>query len=248
MEKTDYGTYELKGRERLIFLAAGYAFFFIIGFLFYRSLLISALLGLLVLKAKDRYRDMKAEKRRGVLIIQFRDLLYSLSSSMATGSSMADALVSAAEDLGRIYAAGEPIMRELAVITTGLANRESDEALLRDLACRSRSADIAGFTDVYLSVRSGGGDTEKIITRTCEDLMDRITIEKDIEKTVSQKKLEADIITAVPLVILAALNIFSPEYIEPMYTTLAGRGIMTLCLGAMIFAYQLTDRITDIRI
>ena len=46
---TDYRTYELLSREKIKFIAVGYICFFIIGYIFYKSLLISAIAGFLII-------------------------------------------------------------------------------------------------------------------------------------------------------------------------------------------------------
>ena len=90
--------------------------------------------------------------------------------------------------------------------------------------------DIESFVDVYLSIRETGGDMEKVISKTADILTDKISIEKEIKAIISQKQVEAKIITAMPLVILAGLNITSSGYIDPLYETPAGRIIMTVSL------------------
>ena len=113
---------------------------------------------------------------------------------------------------------------------------------------RSGCQDIESFTDVYLSVRETGGDMEKVISKTADILTDKISIEKEIRAIISQKQVEAKIITVMPLVILAGLNITSSGYIDPLYETIAGRIIMTVSLAGIIFAYDLTEKITDIKV
>ena len=248
MDRTDYGVYRLEGKEKFIFYSAGYAGFFLIGMIFYNSVVISCITGLFILLLRKPYEEYKAKSRQNDFLMQFKDLLYSLSASIATGRDMHEGFREALDNLGGMYKDSDIIIIELNNIVFGLENRGSENELLKDFASRSHLREVSGFTDVYLSVRDSGGDMESAISRTCDTLMDRITIEKEIHKIVSQKKLEARIITAIPLVILTALKLFSPEYISPMYTTLAGRIIMTVCLGLIIIAYVITERITDIRI
>ena len=97
-------------------------------------------------------------------------------------------------------------------------------------------------------VRKAGGDMEKVISKTADILTDKISIEKEIRAIISQKQVEAKIITVMPLVILAGLNITSSGYIDPLYETIAGRIIMTVSLAGIIFAYDLTEKITDIKV
>ncbi len=246
---TDYRTYELSSKEKIRFVTTGYICFFAIGYLFYKSILLSALAGILILLFLRKYRSYKAEQRRNYLLMQFKDLLYSLSASISTGKSMAEGLKEGLEDLKLIYDDSTPLVIELESITKGIfENRGSEAQLLSDFAARSGCQDIESFVDVYLSIRETGGDMEKVITKTADILTDKISIEKEIRTIISQKQVEAKIITAMPLVILAGLNVTSSGYTDPLYETVEGRIIMTAALAGMIFAYNLTEKITDIKV
>ena len=59
----DYADYELSRREQLQFEAAGYFFIACIVFLFYHSLPLALLSGLLIRRALPLYRKALAEKR-----------------------------------------------------------------------------------------------------------------------------------------------------------------------------------------
>ncbi len=246
---TDYRTYELSAKEKLRFITAGYICFFAIGYLFYKSIFLSASAGMLILLLLKKYRSYKAEKRKSYLLMQFKDLLYSLSASVSTGKSMAEGLKEGLEALRLIYDENTPLVIELESITKGIfENRGSEAQLLSDFASRSGCQDIESFVDVYLSIRETGGDMEKVISKTADILTDKISIEKEIRVIISQKQVEAKIITAMPLVILAGLNLTSSGYIEPLYETFEGRIIMTAALAGMMFAYNLTGKITDIKV
>ena len=93
-----------------------------------------------------------------------------------------------------------------------------------------------------------GGDLEKIIGHTTEILTDKMSIEREIRAITSKKKKEGRIISMMPLVMLLMLNIFSYSYIEPLYSTFAGRLIMSGALAAMVFGIYLMEKISDIEI
>ena len=61
--------------------------------------------------------------------------------------------------------------------------------------------------------------------RACKvrDVYKRQNIDREIRTITSQKKVEGRLISAMPLIMLMMLNIFSFSYIEPLYTTMQGR-------------------------
>lgn len=245
----DYSVYELSSKEKLIFYVGGYICIFTVVYLFYHSLVLSAVSGVLIKTAVPYFQRQLAAKRMNRLNMQFKDMLYSLSGSIASGRQMEEAIIEAEENLSVLYDASEPIMQELRYMKISIVeNKESDKLLLKDFACRSKSEDINNFVQVYITCRNMGGNLEKIIGHTTEILTDKINIEREIKAVTSQKKTEGRIISLMPLLMLLFLNLMSYSYIQPLYSTLAGRLIMTGALAATVYGVYLMEKISDIKI
>jgi len=245
----DYQNYTLSRQERLLFEVAGYLFIAVIIYLFYRSLILAGLCGLLILRCQPLYEKHLAQKRLRELNQQFQDLLRSLSASITAGRQMEEALVEACGNLSLMYEADTPIMTELRYMKKSiLENHESDRTLLADFARRAGSEDIVSFVQVYLTCRSTGGDLERIISHTSEIITEKMKINEQINTITAQKKLEGRLISLMPAVMLLALNLLSPAYIGPLYSTLPGRLIMTFCLGAVAFGVILMEKMSDVEI
>lgn len=246
---TDYDIYDLSVKEALLFYGAGYGALFILGYIFYSNIFLSAILGVTIVFFRKAYTGFLVSRRKERLLLGFKDLLYSLSSSIAVGRTMGEALCDGYEYLTGIYDDDQDIIIELRNITGQVSDGRCDETqLLRDFADRSHLEDISGFADVYETVRDTGGDLDNVITSTSRILMDKIMIDREIRTIISQKKLESAIIAVMPLVIIGGMNISSSSYLEPMYETLAGRLIMTAALAGFAVSYYLILKITDIRI
>ncbi|MFR8266639.1 MAG: type II secretion system F family protein [Clostridia bacterium] len=245
----DYTKYELTGREKRIFYFAGYGSVFFVVYLFYHSILLSAVSGCLVYFLQPLVERQLAERRMNLLTVQFKDLLYSLSASVAAGRQMGEALVEAEQNLAVMYEAKEPIMKELCYMRINLVeNKESDKVLLKDLATRSKNEDINNFVQVYATCRSMGGDLEKIIGHTSEILSDKMAIEREIKVITAQKKTEGRIISMMPLAMLLMMNVFSYSYIEPLYRTAGGRIIMTGALVGVAYGMYLMEKLSEIEV
>ncbi|MCR5033851.1 MAG: type II secretion system F family protein [Clostridia bacterium] len=245
----DYSIYEMTDRERTLFFSAGYLAAAALMFLFYRSLILSAACGFLIVKLKPYYSSYRAKERIQKLNIQFKDMLYSLSSSIAAGRQMPQALVEAADSLAVMYGPKEPIMMELNHMKRCIVeNNESDRELLADFARRSCCEDINNFVQVYIICRNMGGDLEKIIARTSAILTDKMNIEREIKALTAQKKFEGRLIALMPVAMLVILNLLSPSYIVPLYAGLPGRLIMTGCLGAGLWGLMMMERLSNVDI
>lgn len=245
----DYNTYELTGNQKVRVVLAAYIMIFFICMLFYHSLLLSAVCGTASVFLLDPCRKYMARKRRALLVRQFKDLLYSLAASIATGRHMTEAMAEGAENLRMIYDENSPLVRELGyIVRCAGENRGNEETLLVDFAQRSGSEDIRNFVDVYLACRETGGDMGRVISGASEIIADKMAVEREIKALTSQKQYEGSIITAMPLAVVLFLNVFSPDYLESMYTTLEGRLIMTLALGGIILAFYMTRKLIRIEV
>lgn len=245
----DYSVYELSKREKAVFYGMGYVCIFAVVYLFYHSLLLSIVSGVLVHFFVPCLKKYLAEKRGNTLNLQFKDMLYSLSASVAAGRQMEEAIVEAEENLSVMYGGTEPIMRELRYMKVNIVeNKENDKLLLKDFAFRSKSEDIDNFVQVYITCRNMGGDLEKIIEHTTEILTDKMNIEREIKTITAQKKMEGRLISLMPFAMLLMMNIFSYSYIAPLYETAVGRVIMTGALGAMAGGIYIMEKLSEIEI
>jgi len=246
---TDYRKYSLTSNDRRKLLPFGYVIISMLCLLFYHNILLSLAAGLLVFFFSDTYAHCLAEKRRELLKVQFKDLLYSLSASIATGRHMSQSLGEALQNLKSIYSEDTPMIRELEYIVRAISeNRDREEYLLADFARRSGIDDIRDFVDVYLACRVTGGELERVIADASEVLMDKMSIEREIRALTAQKRFECRLISIMPIAAVLFLNIFSPDYLEAMYTTVGGRLVMTAALAGIASSYKLTLKLTEINV
>jgi tight adherence protein B len=229
---------------RFYYLAAVIALMFV-GQVFYKSLVCSALLCLLSIPCRRLYERYLAEKRRTALGLSFRDLLYSMSASFSTGRQMPEALKEGLLAMRLIYSDDAPIVRELEYMTARLLNgRDDEESTLNDFANRSRSDDIRNFIDAYFICRTTGGDMEAMVVRAAGMIIDKIEIRKELRTLTAQKRMEANILLLLPIVMLLLLQILSPDYVAALYEGLTGRIVMTAALVLTALSYAWSLRLT----
>ncbi|GAB1475441.1 hypothetical protein MASR2M70_02730 [Bacillota bacterium] len=245
----DYNHYILSRREKLGFCLGAGSLFAGASFLFYDSLFVSGIFSTLAYPALRIYSKFLAEKRKAELLCQFRDLLYSLSSSIAAGRQMREALFEAEEGMKTMYGADALICRELTNMVINMEESgETEEYVLEYFAIRSRIPDIIRFADIYGISKSTGADIQRVIYKTVGILLDRIELDEEIRSLTAEKRLEFAILTAMPLLTLIFLRLSSPSYLSIMYECLAGRLLMTAAFMAMSAAAYFAFRITRIKL
>ena len=246
---TDYSVYVLSTREKVKFLAVGYICTFAVVYLFYHSIWLSLAAGVMPVFVLNRYSSFLAGKRKDFLLIQFRDMLYSVSASVAAGRQLGEALEESLESLKLMYSEDSPLLQELESMVRNMReNNQHDVKLLFQFAKRSHCEDIQNFAEVCLTCSQTGGDLVEVLRNTSEILADKMDIERQISAFTAQKRLEGRIITVMPVAVIICLDLFSPDYLNVLYTTLAGRLIMTMALAGICVAYHITDRLTKIEV
>ncbi len=248
-ENINYDNYQLDGLQRKkYYLLAGTGLFFI-GYVFYANVIISICMILFALPLKKVYIKFKIKQQKELLRQQFRDLLYSLASSVAAGRQMSEALAEGNSNLSFMYDETAPIRQELRYMEKCIKeSRTADEILLKDFAYRSGVEEIINFADVYSTCRTTGANVAEMISKAASVIMDKMTIDREIKSIIAQKKLETKIISAMPIVVIIFLNFVSPGYLNSLYDTVLGRIIMTASLTVMVISYYIMNKMVEVKV
>lgn len=244
----NYNIYELSGKEKKMLWTVLIAGLFLAGSLFFKSLLPVILFPAIKRRCQQVYADFLMEKRKKQLLFQFRDLLYELASSFSTGMHMAEAIKESAQKLKSIYGGDSYIVTELSLMTEKIAAGETDISVWEDFSKRSGLEDVSDFVLVFRVCRETGGDFISVLNDAAYLTGEKILLENDIKTMMVQKKYEGYIITLMPFFILLFLRVTSPGYLDPVYTTTAGRIIMMAALLLIISAYGIIRKIVMVEI
>lgn len=244
-----YDVYVMTKREWLMYVALAGIALAAAGWVFYQNVILSAVLacgGILFPKYQTK---VLIKKRKRQLTLQFKDMLYSLSSAVSSGSSVERGFTLALEDMRNQYVDPKTyIIRELELIESRLSLNQNIEEILRDLGVRSGIEDIVTFASIFEISKRTGGNIVDIIRQTTDVISDKIEVEAEMETMLSGKKMEQKVLTAVPIVLLLLLTKTTGDFMYPVFHTLGGRVVSTIAL-CMIAAGSIWSRkITDIQI
>ena len=125
---------------------------------------------------------------------------------------------------------------------------EHDVTVLLDLVRASRLQDVIDFVSIYSICKTTGASLIIAMNKAATVIIDKITIEREIKEIVNRKKNEGLFIFIMPIIVIIFLNIFSPDYIAPLYDTFVGKIIMTMAIIANIGIYGIIQKVTNVRI
>ncbi|HEY4390941.1 MAG TPA: type II secretion system F family protein [Paenibacillus sp.] len=245
---TDYRSYVLSHRQRLSALLVGGVGFFLIGYIFFHSWLISLVLVFGATFAPKYWSSYLLRKRRETLGLHFKQALYSLSSSLAAGRSVENGFREAIEDLQLLYPGNSSDMIiELGIICTRMEYGQPIEEALLDFSERAGLEDISNFADVFTICKRSGGDLVEVIRRTSTIISEKLEISQEIGVMIAQKRFEAKAMSAAPIFFLVFMEFSSPDYMEPMHSGIG----LAISFGALVvfaLCFWLMLKIMDIRV
>lgn len=245
----DYDVYLMSVKEKLGYILIAAVIFFVVGFIFYHHIILSLLLTPFALFYPNMRRKEIIDRRRNELNIQFKDMLYSLSSSLGAGKSIERAFTDVLSDLDILYPDPDSyIIRETEVILRRLEMNETIESALEDFAKRTKLEDIENFIDVFTTCKRMGGNIVEVIKNTSTIITDKIEIKSEIETLLSARKFEQKVLNVMPIGLVLLLTWSAGDYLEPIFTMIQGRIAMTVAIGLLVLSYFVSKKIMGIRI
>ena len=246
---TDLSIYRFSKKEDAIFYAALAAAGLVISYLMYRNLLFAVVIIPFAGKIKSYVTESIIKRRKRRYTAEFKDFLFMASTSIGAGRSMKDAIRESIPSLTNIYGNRSILAKDLAKAYERMdAGGENDIVVLSDLAESSTLEDVYDFVTIYAICKKTGASLINALNKAAGVIMEKMSIEREIDELIRRKESEGLVIFAMPALIILFLNITAPDYIAPLYETAAGRIIMTAVCSANIAIYGMIQRITNVEI
>ena len=246
---TDYNVYIMTKSEKLFTIAVAAIVLFGVGYVFYPSVILSLILALFSVKAPKMRTRQIIEKRKNQLALQFKDMLYSLSSALSVGKSVETGIRDSLQDLQVIYPDPQTdILVELGLILRGLGMNNTIEEMFGQFAERAHLEDIDNFVDIFVTCKRTGGDLIEVMRSTSNTIGDKIEVKQEIETMISGKKYEFNVLMVLPVIMVLFLTVTSGDYMAPVFQTIVGRITMTVAIAIFALAYVVGSKIMKIHI
>ena len=244
--KTDYAEPGLEMKEEAQCLLEGVLIVCLFSYFFYRSYFAVVILAPGIFFYRKEKKKRKGEKRKILLEQQFRETLLSVQTNLQSGYSVENAFLESYPYIVNLYGKTSDMAVELKRIQRGLANGDTMEHLLWDLGKRCPESAVEDFANIYLiAVKTGSGWTE-IIMKIIADISQKMEMKQEIETLIHGKKLESRMMCIIPFFILFYMDLTSKGYFDVLYHNIAGIVIMTICMAAYVFAFLMSEKITEL--
>ena len=163
---------------------------------------------------------------------QLMDAIMIMSSSFRGGLSLVQAFESVSDEMP------EPAKGEFGVVLGENKMGVSLDESLNRLYQRMPSPAMQQMVTAILLARETGGNLPVIFTRIVSTTRERKKIEKNLQTLTVQGKIQAAVMTALPVFFFFTVSGANPHFFDSMFHSPRGQQLMTLCavlwvLGAL---------------
>lgn len=239
----DYSVYKMNKREKILGFLVGMSIGILALQIFFGNIFVSFIFSFIPGFLGVKINELRLlHKRQDVLLIQFKDLLEALCTSLGSGKNTVDAFLDSYQDLRNQFGDNAYIVQEVAIILTGLKNNYTIEQMLNDFAERSQIEDIQSFADVFEVINRLGGNIVQVIDETRNIIIDKVNIQLEISTLISGKKNELNIMIVLPFVVVSQVGSFGESA--------SMIGIISRIVALLMFAgaYALGQKMIRIKI
>ena len=220
----------------------------VMSYVFYDSLIPAPLLlPVWMIYMRDWHDDISRKKEQE-LRQQFRDSIQVMASALKAGYSVENAIREAGKDISPVYSEETRIRKEFERMERQMDMNMSAEEVLKGFSERTGQEDIENFVNVFAAAKKSGGDSIAVIRDAVKIISSKIDTEKEIQTMIASKKMEFDIMCAVPFAIILYMKLTFGEFLNVLYGNMAGAAIMSLCIFVYMGAYVYGRKIIRIEV
>ena len=189
-----------------------------------------------------RYVKWKQRSRLKAFNYRLPDTLSLLSNAMKAGLSLPQASESVSQN------GSQPISDELARVVRETNLGSSTTGALENMVRRVGSDDLDLIVTAISIQATVGGNLARILDGISLTIRQRVQIKAQIGAMTAQMRASGWIITLLPFIVAAVLNVITPSYFRVMLTDPAGRVLLGLAGLSIFIGNMFVRRITSFKV
>lgn len=198
--------------------------------------------GVVAYLAPMRFVRWRQRRRLKAFNSRLPDTLSLLSNALKAGLSLPQALESIAQT------ASWPIGEELTRVIQQTKLGTSTTTALGNMVRRVGSEDLDLIVTAIAIQSSVGGNLARILEGISHTIRQRVQMKAQIGAMTAQMRASGWIITLLPFIVAAILNLITPSYFQVMFTDPAGRVLLVLAGISIGIGNIFVRRITTFRV
>lgn len=237
--------YKVSKKEKAVVIMVIFTAIIIISMLFYGTIYAAVILLPLGVPIYREQKRRIVNKKKKELKVQFKDMLMVTSDSLKTGYSVSNALKESYKDMVSMYGRNSYICEELRIMISKIKLNVREEDIFKDFAKRTGLREAILFSRIFSVAKRTGGNMTEVIRSVTDSIVLKENVREEIEVSITEKKTEQKIMTLIPMVLILYVKMMSPDFLNIMYETNAGRIVMTICLVLYILAFLWAQKIVE---
>lgn len=235
---------EMSAQKYLAFTAGGVLLILVsMTIILHKPVLLSALVSVILGIGVPHFLVSRAIKGRQKAFLKlFPDAIDLIVRGLSAGLPVSQSMVNVAEEIP------EPVKATFKEITEQVALGMTFEKALESAAKKLSMTEFNFFITSIILQRETGGNLGEILNNLSEVLRSRQTMRLKIKALSSEAKASATIVGALPFLVFIALNVMSPEYVEPLYDDFRGNLAMFGALCSLGFGVFIMSRMSKFEI
>jgi len=200
--------------------------------------IITAILGTFSVPLPKVFLVFMKYRREKAFGMQLVDALVNMGNSLRAGFTLPQAIDLVQREMEN------PMSQEMRLVVQEMRLGVAPEQALEHLAHRMPSQDMDLLVTSVTISRDVGGDLTEVFDNIAETIRERRRIEGKIASLTAQGKLQGIVISLLPIGIALAINVLTPDFLVPLYTTVPGAlmlaSVVVLEVLGLYFIYRIT--------
>lgn len=198
-------------------------------------------MGVVVIVVARMLLTRAISKRETQFERQFVDALELAARSLRAGHPLVGAFQLVSEEMQA------PVKHVFSEICQRHALGADLEGAIREVSAHRSSADLKLFaTSVAIQIRSGG-NLATLMDRLATVIRDRIRLSRRVRVLTAQTQMSKRILLVLPFVVFVLFSVLNPNYMDPFYTTTAGRIMLGVGVIGLAIGSWMMNRMTQLK-
>jgi tight adherence protein B len=184
----------------------------------------------------------KRSKRMSMFEEQFPEALDFVARAMRAGHAFSVSLEMLADE------SPEPLAREFRQVFNEQNLGAPIEHALQNLARRMPILDVSFFVSAVMLQKETGGNLSEILTKLSYVIRERFKLKGQVRSASAHGRITGLILTLMPIVLMFALLVVAPGYLQGMIGDPDGRKLVIGAIGGQLLGYYFIRRIINIKV
>ncbi len=179
--------------------------------------------------------------RAAMFVRQLPSALFLASSVLRAGGTLMQAVESIAGEMQ------DPIAGEFKRILQKMRLQVPAHEAMAEAQERIGVREFAAVVVAARITAEVGGNLAHIFDQISRSIVEAQNARRTIQSFTTEGRMSANLIAGLPFVVLGLLQVLSPDYFGPLFSTWPGRFVLGACLGTIALGWRTIRRMVDIR-